>query len=368
MRYMPMCSVQPGMILGRDMYDFTNQILLKAGKVLNKNLVKRLMDYGYQGVYIDDALSSDIEIEELITMEMRSRALNCLKQLDLDAARDVAKEIVEQILHAESISLDMIDLRSFDDYTYYHSVSVAVLATIVGMGMGYQFDELQALCVAGMFHDMGKLFIDAEILNKPTRLTAEEFQTIKQHPQKSYDFLSDKWDMTSNIKMGVLCHHENEDGSGYPLGLHGDKIHPFSKILHVVDVYDALSSKRPYKKAYACSEALEYLMGGSTSMFDERVVNVFMQYVPIYPKGMGVILSNGKEGIIYENNKESSLRPKVRLLDGTVIDLMDVERYSTITILKQNNKEAITAEEIEKIEQERKEVREEIRRQEEQGR
>lgn len=349
------------MVLGRDMYDFTNQVLLRRGKILTERLIRRLQEYGYQGVYVDDEFSKDLEIEELLTMEMRTKALMSIKELDVDGARDVAKEIVDKILRSESVSLDMIDLRSFDDYTYYHSVNVAVLATIVGMGMGYSVDDLKALCMAGMFHDIGKQSIPPEILNKPGSLTAEEFEVIKQHPQKSYDFLSDKWETTSNIKMGVLCHHENEDGTGYPLGITGDRIHPFAKILHVVDVYDALSSKRPYKKAYARSEALEYLMGGSMSMFSAEVINVFMRYVPIYPKGMGVILSDGREGIICGNNKASSLRPRVRITDGTEVDLMDVERYSTLTILKQHDEEALTAEEIEKIEQERKSLNDELK-------
>lgn len=357
MRYLPIYKVEPGMILGRDMYDFTNEALLKRGKVLNQHLIKRLSDFGYQGLYIDDEFSSDLEIEELLTLEMRTRALNSLKELDVDTAMEIAEEIATKILAADSISIDMIDLRSFDDYTYYHSINVAVLATIVGMGMGYSTEKLRDLCVAGMFHDIGKLDIPSEILNKPSQLTKEEFEIIKQHPQKSYDILSEKWDITADIKMGVLCHHENEDGSGYPFGYSGNHIHPFAKILHVVDVYDALSTKRPYKKAYARSEAMEYLMGGSTTMFDERVVDVFMHYVPVYPKGMGVILSDGREGIICENNRKSSLRPKVRLMDGTEIDLIDVEKYSTLTILKQNDEDAITAEEIEKAERKRRQMR-----------
>ena len=361
MHYLPINQVKAGMILGRDMYDFTDKILLHRGKALTEHLILRLQDYGYQGVYIDDELTNDLEIEEIISMELRTKALAAIQELDVDGVRDIAKEIVDSILQTGTVSLDMIDLRSFDDYTYYHSLNVAVLATIIGMGMEYSEDDLQALCIAGMFHDIGKQFIPQEIINKPGKITPEEFAIVKEHPQKSYDFLSDRLDITSNIKMGVLCHHENEDGTGYPLGLTGDKIHPFAKILHVVDVYDALSSKRPYKKAYARSEALEYLMGGSMSMFDENVINVFMKYVPIYPRGMGVILSDGREGVICENNKGSSLRPRIRLVNGEEIDLMDVERYSTLTILKQHDEEALTAEEIERIEQERKDLNEQLR-------
>lgn len=361
MHYLPINKAKEGMILGRDIYDFTNKILLHRGKALTEHLITRLLGYGYQGLYIDDELTEDLEIEEILCMELRAKALSAIQKLDVDGARDVAKEIVDSILLSGQVSLDMIDLRSFDDYTYFHSLNVAVLATIIGMGMEYSKQELEDLCVAGMFHDIGKCAVPQEILNKPGRLTAEEFAVIKQHPQKSYDFLSDRLDITSNIRMGVLCHHENEDGTGYPLGITGDRIHPFAKILHVVDVYDALSSKRPYKKAYARSEVLEYLMGGSMSMFDESIIGLFLKYVPIYPKGCGVILSDGREGIVCENNKESSLRPRIRLVTGEEIDLMDVERYSTLTILKQYDEEALTAEEIERIEQERKGLNDQLR-------
>ena len=200
---------------------------------------------------------------------------------------------------------------------------------------------------------MGKLEVPAEILNKPSKLTTEEYDIIKKHPQKSYDLLADRFELSSNVRMGVLCHHENEDGSGYPRGLTGDKINIFAKILHVVDVYDALTSKRSYKKAYACSEALEYLMGGTATLFDEKVVDVFMKYVPIYPKGMQVLLSDGRKGVIVRNNHISSLRPVVRMVDGLDIDLTDMHRYSTLTIVCQANEDTATPEEIAQAEQER---------------
>ena len=121
-------------------------------------------------------------------MELRTKALAAIQELDVDGVRDIAKEIVDSILQTGTVSLDMIDLRSFDDYTYYHSLNVAVLATIIGMGMEYSEDDLQALCIAGMFHDIGKQFIPQEIINKPGKITSEEFAIIKEHPQKSYDF------------------------------------------------------------------------------------------------------------------------------------------------------------------------------------
>lgn len=358
MRYVSMKKLQPGMVLGCDMYDFTTEALLKRGKVLTEHLIKRLADYGYQGVYIDDDISSGVEVKELVRVETRVHAIEAIRAMDVDAAKDVAEDIVEQILDADDVSVDMVDLRSYDDYTYFHSVSVAILAVIVGSALDYSKSRLWELCLSGMFHDIGKMFIDPNILNKPALLTSEEFGCMREHPRYSYKFLNQHADISEAVKLGTLCHHENEDGSGYPLGISGEQIPPFAKILHVVDVYDALASKRPYKQAYACSEAVEYLMGGSTTMFDEEIVSVFVKHVPIYPKGMSVILSDGREGIVSAYNEASNLRPKIRLMNGREIDLMNIDEYSALTILKPNNDDMALAEDIEEIEHKRKRRRE----------
>ena len=168
------------MVLGCDMYDFTTEALLKRGKVLTEHLIKRLADYGYQGVYIDDDISSGVEVKELVRVETRVHAIEAIRAMDVDAAKDVAEDIVEQILDADDVSVDMVDLRSYDDYTYFHSVSVAILAVIVGSALDYSKSRLWELCLSGMFHDIGKMFIDPNILNKPALLTSEEFGCMRE--------------------------------------------------------------------------------------------------------------------------------------------------------------------------------------------
>ena len=174
-----------------------------------------------------------------------------------------------------------------------------------------------------------------------------ENEVVRRHAQLSYDMLYDRWNIPARVKAGVLCHHENEDGSGYPNGLSGDKIHPFAKIIHVADVYDALSSKRPYKEACSYSEALEYLMGGCGTLFNKEIVEIFTKYVAIYPKGMMVELSDGQKALVMENDKNNRLRPKVKLLDGTILDLQDAEKNRNITVVRQCGMHAMIADEIE---------------------
>ncbi len=335
MRYIETGKVEPGMILGKGIYDFSDRILLADGKMLTEELINRLAELGYAGIYIEDELSKDIRIQGAISTELRNAAVRSLQELNLEKALEFAEKIVDQILEAKTVSLDLMDMRSFDDYTYRHSVNVAVLSTVIAMGMGYGREDLIDLCVSAVFHDMGKMLIDKDILNKPGKLNPQEFEIMKQHPQLSYDMLAEKWNIPARVRMGALCHHENEDGSGYPKGLTGEKIHPFAKIIHVTDVYDALSSKRPYKEACSFSEALEYLMGGCGTMFDKKVVEAFLNYVPIYPKGSMVELSDGREALVVENYPRNLLRPQLRLTDGTTLDLLKGRENWNLTILRQ---------------------------------
>ncbi len=354
MRFIPIEKVENGMMLAKSIYDYETRTLLREGKLLNEDIIMRIRERGYAGIYIEDELTKDIVIQEAITVELRNHAVETLQDLDLEGAIDVAEHIVQQLLEAKTISLDMLDLRTFDDYTYRHSINVAILSVVIGIGMGYSNEDLVDLCTAAIFHDLGKLSIDKEILNKPGKLTPEENELLRSHSRMSYDMLREKWNIPSRVKAAVLSHHENEDGSGYPNGLFGDQIHPFAKIIHVADVYDALSSDRAYKKAYSYSEALEYLMGGCGTLFDQSVVQTFLERVPVYPKGVSVKMSDGREAVVVENHLGNPLRPTVRFFDGSELNLNDSSVAMNLTIINQADTTVIDEEEMIEFETERR--------------
>ncbi len=352
MRFIPIDRVKPGMVLAQSVFDDSACVLLGAYVELTKDYIEKLTERGFPGIYIEDELSKDIEIQEAISNTLRNEAVRSLRDCNIDQAMNVAQKIVEELLNKKTISLDMIDLRSFDEYTYRHSVNVAVLSTVVGMGMGLSTKELINLCAAAIFHDLGKLEIAEEILNKPGRLTDEEFAVMKQHPVLSYELIKGKWNISSTTKKAVLSHHENEDGSGYPHGLERDQIHLYAKIVHVADVYDALTSRRAYKKPYSPAEAMEYLMGGCGILFDQKIVKAFMKKVPLYPKGATVLLSNDEVGLIVENQKQNNMRPIVRLEDGSEIDLNDWEQLN-VTIVGVPGEEVLAGDNLLEAEEER---------------
>ena len=346
MRYVPLREAEPGMVLAADLYDSVGRTLIGCHCELTESYLEKLEAYGFDGIYIEDKLSEGITIESVITPQLRQEGQERIRACDIDGCKLIARRMVEEILSCGNVSLDLTDLRSYDDYTYAHSVNVAVYCGVIGMGMGMSEVELGHLVTAALLHDLGKLQIPDEILNKPGRLTQEEYLIMKSHATLSYQIISERWDISAHIKEAVLHHHENVDGSGYPDGLEGAQQTMFTRILHVADVYDALTSRRPYKEPYAPYEATEYLMGGCGIMFDREVVETLLKYVPLYPKGTMVTLSDGREAIIYENFGVHNLRPVVRLMDGELLDLSNEANYH-IT-LRMKTESGFSTEEAEK--------------------
>ena len=289
MRYVAIEKAKDNMVLAMPIYDSINRVLLATGTIMTRDYIRKLKARGLPGFYVEDELAKDIEVQDIVTQELRNEGVEALQRGDLDACMKVAEQIVEQILSRPPIRLDMIDLRMFDDYTYRHSVNVAVMSTVIALNLGFNKKKLKEVSISAMLHDIGKLMLNPEILNKPGPLTESEYEHIRQHPQIAFDFLRQRMDISSTIRAGILSHHENEDGSGYPNGFVGDDIYIYAKIIHVADVFDALTSKRPYKVPYARSEAVEYLMGGCGRFFDRDVVEAFIQSVAIYPSGTEVM-------------------------------------------------------------------------------
>lgn len=230
------------------------------------------------------------------------------------------EQVVSSLEEDEHALVNIINLKSYDDYTYHHSISVAVLSIATAQHMGFDRQAVRRLAKCAMMHDIGKTSVPVEIINKPGKLTESEFDVVKKHSPDGYHFLSDKIIGDEEIWDGVLFHHERMDGHGYPRGLRSNDIPLWSKILSVADVYDALTSNRPYRQPMQPAEALEYIMGGVGTAFDYDVVSSFIRKLELYPLGSKIKLSNGRTAVIYNN--ENTMRPVVRLLPtGEILDL-----------------------------------------------
>lgn len=351
MRYVPVNCLREGMKLGKTLYGKNNELQLTEGRILSSILIEGIKRLGYCGIYIDDDISQDIDIVNVISDKLRNETAKGLKKLYLQAASgrssaalqgelsNKIENIVDELLENKNVMVNMVDLKSFDNYTYAHSVNVAVLSVIIGITLGLKRNTLSKLGLGAILHDIGKVFINKGILNKPGKLTEKEFAEIKAHSFLGYKYIREKFRIPSDSYDAILEHHERYDGTGYPDSKTGDDITVFGRIVAIADVYDALTSQRPYRSAMNPSDSLEYIMGNSGSAFDSDLVEVFVRKIAPYPIGTTVALSNGYEGIVVENYESVSLRPKIRVfkkfgreVPPFEINLKDDYSYLNVTI------------------------------------
>lgn len=335
MRYISVEDLCEGMVLGKTLYGQRGELLLVKDSLIKKDYVNRIKDLGYAGLYIQDDFSKDIEIQEIIRPEIKRDAIERLRTIyladqskngdelneSMREIRQLVSGIVDDVVDNKDVMINMIDLKVFDDYTFYHSVNVAILAIATGIGVGLNRATLNALGVAGILHDIGKKFIPKEILDKKGRLTEKEFEAVKDHPYFGYAYIKHNFNLSAVINVGILQHHEKFDGSGYPMGKKAKEISAFARILTVADVYDALISKRPYHDAMLPHLALEFINGETGKSFDPDVVRIFTKKIAPYPVGIEVELSNGMKGLVIKNYEGFSSRPLVRVLSNDGIPL-----------------------------------------------
>lgn len=350
MRYIPTFCLREGMVLAKSLYGDDGVLLLQKGQPLMQSYISRIVNCGFQGVYILDKLSEEIEIESVIDDELRNSAVKAVRDMYVqsettaisrdmaDNAKSIVHDLVENILDNRNIMVNMIDLKSYNDYTYYHSVNVGVLSIVVGVALGMSSDNLYKLGLGALLHDIGKVFIDKAIIEKPGSLTAEEYEEVKKHPRLGYDYLvNSHLDFPSSSLTGVVQHHERMDGSGYPERLSSERIKRPSRIIAIADVYDAMTADRPYRPAMMPSEVMEFLMGGAGTLFDPELVYLFTRKVAAFPLGTCVLLSNGLTAIVVQNYEDCCLRPKVKVVNSddtapVYLDLKNDRNLSNLTI------------------------------------
>lgn len=229
-------------------------------------------------------------------------------------ARQLVRRLAGQVVESPNALLWLTTLRERDHYTCQHSVNVCILSLSFGRFLGMGGEELETLGLGALLHDMGKMRVPLEILNCPRRLTAEEFEQMKAHPVLGYTLLKRDKTLPENVLQTALCHHERMSGQGYPNGHKGDAIPAHARLVAVVDVYDAISSKRVYHDGKSPQEALDIIFRMRGNELDAELVEAFIRCVGIYPVGSLVELTTGQVGVVVGFNTRHRLRPTVMLL------------------------------------------------------
>ena len=236
------------------------------------------------------------------------------RPIDTKACQALVKRNLESMLRNESAMLWLARLKSQDLYTSLHCLSVSILAMGFGTHLGLPDEKIELLGLAGLLHDVGKMKIDPAILNKPGKLTQEEFEHIKLHPSFGYQALCSQDDIPAAAVQAAHGHHERLDGRGYPQGLDGYQIPFITRVVTIVDAFDAITSHRAYDDARPIQTAYDVLRSGADKQFDGALVQEFIRWLGVFPVGTLVELHTGEVALVLEKHPQLHLRPKVVVL------------------------------------------------------
>ncbi|MFC1528442.1 HD-GYP domain-containing protein [Candidatus Latescibacterota bacterium] len=357
-------SVETGMRVGKSIYEEDGRLLVGKGLILNENFIKSLKERGASQIYIYDKDTDDIIIPDNISDMVRGTTIRDIKGLFGDLEDSINKEmkdksmeaaqeavsskqfvstfgknpafqklqndvnnIVEELISGE-VTIGLNSIKTYDNYTFQHSIDVSIVSIMIGRKIGLPTKRLRELGIGCVLHDMGKIFIPTEIVNKPDKLTPKEFDIIKKHPEIGYELAKGVSSIGILAPHIALQHHEKQDGSGYPRGFKGNNrmdismeprtIHLYSSIAAVADIYDALSSDRPYRNALPPEKVISIMKDMSENHLNRAIQRIFFSITPVYPVGTIVRILNGEHrnylGIVSMINDSNLERPIIRLI------------------------------------------------------
>jgi HD-GYP domain-containing protein (c-di-GMP phosphodiesterase class II) len=311
-------------VLGRNILTTDGKILLRSGVKLNYRYIEKLKKLGVFFIYVEDDRLEDIITEDDKIAELKQTTLKNMSRImknvytcnsrEIKDSLNIVEDLVDYIINMGDVNTSLNDIRTYDNYTYVHSLDTCIMASFLGLSYGLNEKELKELAIGAILHDIGKLNIDNKIINKCGALTDEEFLEIRQHPIYGEQILSKNLRISDNAIKAVIQHHERIDGRGYPYNLVDNEISKFGKIVCICDVYDAVSNDRVYRKKFRPNEAYELILAGSGTAFDSSMVQKFRETFAVYPLSCCVRLSNSVEGYVIRQNKNFPDRPVLRIL------------------------------------------------------
>lgn len=338
----PLADVEPGMKLASSILKENGQIILAENTLLTATFIEKLKLMNLEFVNIAEspahaeapAVLATAEAFDTVyddTLQVIERSFSTMryfKEVPLMQMKELVDTSINLMIDAAGVFSYLQIIRKQDDYTFRHSINVAIISGILGKWVGLTGETLKDLILAGLLHDIGKSQIPVEILNKPTKLTREEMKIMRGHTIEGYKMLVGESGTNEGLLSGVLQHHEKIDGTGYPFGISGEQIHIFARIIAVADIYDAMTSDRVYRKKQTPFAVIDEIKQETFGKLDPAICLSFLRNIADNFIGAKVLLSNGEEAeIIYQGNHAY---PTVCTRDGRFIDL---ERNKSIVIV-----------------------------------
>lgn len=334
-------QLMPGMVAAEDIFSLNNQLLIPRGTVLTDTAITILEMYNIISIRVEDAQTPVDDAEDSapdLTRPYSERvkkspefqrfkkeydsqinhlqatltsSLEQKKHFDPDELLDGTIELLGVPGTASSV-FDMLHcMREYDDSTFAHSINVALICNVAARWLDMSEEDIRTATACGLFHDIGKLHIPKKILNKPAKLSTDEYNVIKTHPLAGYQLLQEQGASVS-ICNAALMHHERCDGSGYPLGLKSEQIDPFAKLVSIADVYDAMTASRVYRGPLCPFTVIEIFEREGLQQYDPRYIMTFLENVVNTYILNRCRLSNGQEGDIIYINRDKLSRPMVQ--------------------------------------------------------
>ncbi|MDD2585417.1 MAG: HD-GYP domain-containing protein [Syntrophomonadaceae bacterium] len=316
-------SLKAGVKLGKDIYSYNSQLLLPRGTVITKEHLENFTVRNIAEVYIiestprlksekkfEDVYSNSLDVVKAFMLEAKLG-----KTLEFDEISNMVNLLLEQVFSVTDLFRQMRIMKGKDDYLFTHSVNVALLCILIGRWLNCDEETIKKLGTAGLLHDIGKIYIDSSILNKPGKLSESECREIKKHTMLGYNYLVENESLNEDIANAALMHHERADGSGYPLGTEGYSKNICVSVVSVADVYDAVTSNRVYSAKRSPYTAAEILWQESFGKLDPRVTKVFYDKITNFYVGNEVVLSNNEKGLVIYVDPSQPTRPVIMVGD-----------------------------------------------------
>jgi len=349
-------------IIGRSIqtpvYSDDGHLLLSKGTVVNYKILSKLEHYAIRSSDLLDSLSGNIKPVGIINDEQMAESISVVKKVfetvlhneangvssaippdDMELVESIVQDLIESLANTGNLLYTVSEMFENASYTYKHSVNVSILSIMTSKALGYSQSDIKNIALGAFLHDVGKMCTDQTLITKPGRLTDIEREEVERHPEYGYDLIKDIESLPFTSKQIVLLHHEKLDGTGYPHGLKGIEIPEFVRIVTICDMYDAMATNRVYRGKMPIYTVLEILMTDAVFKIDRNVYRHLTENICIYPPGSGVILSDGRIGIVAFYRSTNPSRPHVRVidLDTDVTDIrvenINLEKLQTIFIV-----------------------------------
>lgn len=324
MKYVSYEKLQPGMCVARPIYSNDGRVLLNSGVILNENYIARIIEKGIPGVFVVTDPDEMVDIPEVVSQQSRQEAVrqvkNVFESIEVGKTFDVAplsktiNALIDEIVSNSNILIHLTDIRTYDGYTFSHSVNVCILSIIIGLKFQLNELELRELAIGAVLHDVGKTSVPMQILQKKGPLSPSEFSLVQKHTVNGWQILKSHPAIPLFSAHIAYQHHEQPNGKGYPRKLIDEQIDLYAKIVSVADAYDAMTSARVYRPAMLPSQALRVIRQLRDIQFNNEVANHLINSVALYPVGSRVQLTSLEIGIVVDVNTAERDRPIVRVL------------------------------------------------------